>query len=67
VLSRKCNQMVIIGGAQGFTPMVTLTVLEIKGQAVRLGFAADAAIPVHRWEVWQQLQDNTPAALQAPA
>jgi carbon storage regulator CsrA len=63
VLSRKCKQMVIIGGAKGFEPTVTVTVLEIKGLAVRLGFEADAAVPVHRWEVWQQLQEGHPSGV----
>jgi sRNA-binding carbon storage regulator CsrA len=30
-------------------------VLEIDGGKVRLGFEADAAVPVHRFEVWEQI------------
>jgi carbon storage regulator len=67
VLSRKCRQMIVIGGAKGFDPVITVTVLEIKGNAVRLGIAADAAVPVHRWEVWQQLQDGHPNGVPALA
>ncbi len=67
ILTRKCQEMVVIGGAKGISPMVTVTVLEIKGQTVRLGFAAEATIPVHRWEIWQQLQAGPPTVAAAIA
>jgi carbon storage regulator CsrA len=35
-----------------------VTVLEIKGSKVRLGFEADADVPVHRSEVWEQINGN---------
>ena len=60
VLSRKSREMVVIGG-DGSVPVVTVTVLQIKGQVVRLGFQADASLPVHRWEVWQQLRNGNSA------
>jgi len=56
VLSRMCQESVVIGGADTSDPHVMVTVLEIKGQIVRLGFVADAAVPVHRWEVWEKLR-----------
>jgi len=31
-------------------------VLEIRGGKVRLGFEADADVPVHRWEVWERIR-----------
>jgi carbon storage regulator len=56
VLSRKCQESIVVGGSPGFERMLKVTVLEIKGGAVRLGFEADADVPVHRWEVWQRIQ-----------
>jgi carbon storage regulator CsrA len=38
--------------------MLKVTVLEISRGKVRLGFEADADIPVHRWEVWEQIRGN---------
>jgi len=37
-------------------PMLSITVVEIAGGKVRLGFQADTAVQVHRLEVWQRLQ-----------
>jgi carbon storage regulator CsrA len=38
--------------------MLKVTVLEIGRGKVRLGFEADADIPVHRGEVWEQIRGN---------
>jgi len=35
-----------------------VTVLEIRGGKVRLGFEVDADVPVHRLEVWDRIQLN---------
>ena len=56
VLSRKSQQSVVIGGADGFHRLMKVTVLEIHGPNVRLGFEVDAEIPVHRQEVWERIQ-----------
>ena len=55
VLSRKIQESVVVGGAGGLAPLLTVKVLEIRGSRVRLGFEVDAAVPVHRLEVWEQL------------
>lgn len=55
VLSRRTQEAVLIGGTEGFERLLKVTVLEIKGSSVRLGFEVDAAVPVHRWEVWQRI------------
>ncbi len=52
VLSRKHKESVVIGGAPSLQPMLTVTVLEIRGGKVKLGFEADPSIPVQRSEVW---------------
>jgi carbon storage regulator len=62
VLSRKTQEAVIVGGSQGFEHLLKVTVLEIQGGKVRLGFEVDQEVPVHRWEVWQRIHAGGPAA-----
>ncbi len=61
VLSRKSLESVVVGGAGGFERMLKVTVLEIKNGSVRLGFEADASIPVHRYEVWERIRESNGA------
>jgi carbon storage regulator CsrA len=58
VLSRKSDESVMIGGCVGFERVLKVTVLEIKGGKVRLGFEVDADIPVFRLEVWEKMRNN---------
>ncbi len=67
VLSRKSQESVVVGGPDGFTRLLKVTVLEITGGAVRLGFEAPANMPVHRWEVWERISAANQAASQAAA
>lgn len=45
VLSRKRGEQIVIGGA------IVVTVVEIRGDKIRIGIDADKEIPVHRKEV----------------
>ncbi len=56
VLTRKCQEMVVVGGAEGFEPMLKVTVLGIDKGKVRLGFDAGRDIRVHRLEVWERIR-----------
>ncbi len=56
VLSRKNREAVVVGGVTGFEPLLVVTVIEIRGGHVRLGFEIDAAVPVHRREVWERIR-----------
>jgi carbon storage regulator CsrA len=56
VLSRKSREAVMVGGADGFERLLKVTVLEIRGGIVRLGFEVDAGVPVHRLEVWERIR-----------
>ena len=56
VLSRKSQESVVVGGSESFERVLKVTVIEIRNGRVRLGFEADADVPVHRLEVWEQLQ-----------
>ena len=56
VLSRKCKEAVVVGGANGVERILKVTVLEIEKGKVRLGFEAPDDMPVHRLEVWEKIQ-----------
>ena len=56
VLTRKSQEAVVVGGADGFERLLKVTVLEIGAGKVRLGFEVDTEVPVHRWEVWERIQ-----------
>jgi carbon storage regulator len=55
VLSRKNQESVVVGGADGFHRLLKVTVLGIRGASVKLGFEVDADVPVHRSEVWERI------------
>lgn len=50
VLSRKKDEKIRIGDE------VTITVIEIRGDKVRLGIEAPKDVVVHREEIWAALQ-----------
>jgi carbon storage regulator len=56
VLSRRSQESVVVGGADGFEKLLKVTVLAIIGNKVRLGFELPDEIPVHRLEVWERIQ-----------
>jgi carbon storage regulator CsrA len=58
VLTRKIQEAVAVGDSGTMELMLTITVLEIEGGKVRLGFQAGSTLVVHRWEVWQRIQAN---------
>lgn len=49
VLSRKKNESIVINND------ITVTVVEIRGDKVRLGIVAPKEIPVHRREVYEAI------------
>lgn len=51
VLTRTIGQRLVIGNGE-----IVLTVLEVRGNQVRLGVEAPKHIPVHREEVFQRIQ-----------
>ncbi len=49
VLSRKKNESIVINND------ITITVVEIRGDKVRLGIVAPKDVPVHRHEVFEAI------------
>ena len=49
VLSRKKNESIVINND------ITVTVVEIRGDKVRLGIVAPKEVPVHRQEVFEAI------------
>ena len=60
VLTRRANQSIMIGHD------VKVTVLEVRGDQVRLGITAPRSVDVHREEVWASLQQANQAAVKSP-
>src|SRR5207249_12097996 len=60
VLSRKKNESIVINND------ITVTVVEIRGDKVRLGIVAPKEVPVHRQEVYEAFYGGPPGGL-APA
>ena len=55
VLTRKNRESVVIGRPEDMTVALEITVLEIEGGRVRLGFEADTRMPIHRRVVWDRI------------
>lgn len=55
VLTRKNRESVVIGRGEDLSIALEITVLEIEGGRVRLGFQCDPATPIHRREVWDRI------------
>ena len=64
VLTRKCQEVVVVSRADGFNVLLKVTVLGIENGKVRLGFEAADEVPVHRLEVWERIRAN--AGLDGP-
>ncbi len=55
VLSRKRGESITIGNG------VTVTVLAVQGDRVKIGVEAAAEVPVHRLEIHQRIENCGPA------
>lgn len=55
-LSRKVNESIIIGND------IEITILEVKGEQVKIGIKAPKSIPVYREEVYQQIRESNKEA-----
>lgn len=58
-LARKLNESIMIGSD------IEVTLLEIKGDQVKIGISAPKSVPIYRKEIYLQIQDaNKEAASQ---
>ncbi len=61
VLTRKVHQSIMIGDS------IEVVVLEVRGEQVRIGIRAPKTVPVHRKEIFEQIQsENEEAAKTQP-
>jgi carbon storage regulator len=61
VLSRKRDEVIKIGDD------IEITVVDIRGDKVRLGITAPKEVMVHRKEVWEDIRKENQAAAQVKA
>lgn len=57
ILTRRVGETLVIGDD------VTVTVLGVKGNQVRLGVNAPRDLPVHREEIYERIQQEKQAAV----
>ena len=55
-LARKINQSIMIGSD------IEITLLEIKGDQVKIGINAPKSVPTYRKEIYMQIQDENKKA-----
>ncbi len=58
-LSRKKNEAIVINNN------IEITILEVKGEQVKIGIAAPKEVPIYRKEVYLQIQNATREAVDA--
>lgn len=58
-LSRKKGEALVINNN------IEVTVLEVKGDQVKIGISAPKKVPIYRKEVYLQIQDSNKEAMQA--
>ena len=58
-LSRKKNEAIVINNN------IEITVLEVKGEQVKIGISAPKEVPVYRKEVYVQIQESNQEATNA--
>jgi carbon storage regulator len=57
ILSRKLGESIVIDGR------IHVTVMRVEGEVVKLGIAAPIEVPVHRKEVYEEIQRSNQQAL----
>ena len=57
ILSRKTNESIVIDGR------ITVKVVRLDGDVVKIGIEAPRDVPVHRQEVYEEIQNNNKRAL----
>jgi len=60
-LSRKKDEAIIINNN------IEITIIEVKGEQVKIGITAPKSVPVYRKEVYLQIQESNRAASEETA
>jgi carbon storage regulator len=53
ILTRRCAETLVVGDGE-----ITVTVLGVKGNQVRIGVNAPKEVSVHREEIYQRIQNE---------
>ncbi len=59
VLTRRIGESIVIGDN------IKMTILNVKGNQVRIGIEAPKDISIHREEIYQRIQNNSPDGVSA--
>jgi carbon storage regulator len=57
ILSRKIGESIVIDGN------IRVQIVRVDGDVVKIGIEAPASVPVHRQEVYEEIQRNNEQAL----
>ena len=57
ILSRNAGQSIVVDGR------IVVTVMRLEGETVKLGIEAPPDVPVHRQEVYEEIQSSNRQAL----
>ncbi|MBI5388563.1 MAG: carbon storage regulator CsrA [Verrucomicrobia bacterium] len=57
ILSRKTNESIVIDGR------IVVKIVRVEGDVVKVGVSAPAEVPVHRQEVYEEIQRSNQEAL----
>lgn len=55
-LSRRVNESIMIGSD------IEITVLEVKGDQIKIGISAPKSVPIYRKEIYLQIQESNKEA-----
>jgi carbon storage regulator len=61
IITRRAGQKIMLGDD------ITVEVMEVVGNSVRLGVAAPKSLPVYREEIWAAVKEENQAAAKAEA
>ena len=56
-LSRKKGEAIVLNND------IEITILEVKGEQVKIGISAPKEVPIYRKEVYMQIQESNKAAM----